>query len=133
MIRVVRGANIALRLIEHEVTWTVLLRQRVAIVSDIMFREQFERCITDDFAIDGDTIAADFTPGNNEIYNVIYALAAQGVAVLFASSDLPEVLGVADRIVVMREGEIAGELLHEQADERQALSLAMPKVSQAVA
>ncbi len=34
--------------------------------------------------------------------NVIYALAAQGVAVLFASSDLPEVLGVADRIVVMR-------------------------------
>lgn len=65
----------------------------------------------------------------HEIYNVIYALAAQGVAVLFASSDLPEVLGVADRIVVMREGEIAGELLHEQADERQALSLAMPKVS----
>lgn len=52
---------------------------------------------------------------------------------LFASSDLPEVLGVADRIVVMREGEIAGELLHEQANEQQALSLAMPKVSQAVA
>ena len=45
----------------------------------------------------------------------------------------PEVLGVADRIVVMREGEIAGELLHEQANEQQALSLAMPKVSQAVA
>ena len=56
-----------------------------------------------------------------------------GVAVLFASSDLPEVLGVADRIVVMREGEIAGELLHEQANEQQALNLAMPKVSQAVA
>ncbi len=56
----------------------------------------------------------------------IYALAAQGVAVLFASSDLPEVLGVADRIVVMREGEIAGELLHEQADERRHWRLAMP-------
>jgi len=69
----------------------------------------------------------------HEIYNVIYALAARGVAVLFASSDLPEVLGVADRIVVMREGEIAGELLHGQGDEQQALSLAMPKVSQAVA
>lgn len=69
----------------------------------------------------------------HEIYNVIYALAASGVAVLFASSDLPEVLGVADRILVMREGEIAGELLHDQADEQQALSLAMPKVSQAVA
>ena len=69
----------------------------------------------------------------HEIYNVIYALAASGVAVLFASSDLPEVLGVADRIVVMREGEIAGELLHHEAKEQQALSLAMPKVSQAVA
>ncbi|WP_313576147.1 L-arabinose ABC transporter ATP-binding protein AraG [Pseudescherichia sp.] len=69
----------------------------------------------------------------HEIYNVIYALAARGVAVLFASSDLPEVLGVADRILVMREGEIAGELLHGEADEKQALSLAMPKVSQAVA
>ncbi|HDG1711247.1 TPA: L-arabinose ABC transporter ATP-binding protein AraG [Kluyvera ascorbata] len=69
----------------------------------------------------------------HEIYNVIYALAASGVAVLFASSDLPEVLGVADRILVMREGEISGELLHDGANEQQALSLAMPKVSQAVA
>ncbi|HCL5622238.1 TPA: L-arabinose ABC transporter ATP-binding protein AraG [Kluyvera ascorbata] len=69
----------------------------------------------------------------HEIYNVIYALAASGVAVLFASSDLPEVLGVADRILVMQEGEISGELLHDSANEQQALSLAMPKVSQAVA
>ncbi|WP_034920046.1 L-arabinose ABC transporter ATP-binding protein AraG [Shimwellia blattae] len=69
----------------------------------------------------------------HEIYNVIYALAERGVAVLFASSDLPEVLGVADRVLVMREGEIAGELLHEQATEQQALSLAMPKISKAVA
>ncbi|EEU9867851.1 substrate-binding domain-containing protein [Escherichia coli] len=57
----------------------------------------------------------------------------ESAVMAITSNDLPEVLGVADRIVVMREGEIAGELLHEQADERQALSLAMPKVSQAVA
>ena len=69
----------------------------------------------------------------HEIYNVIYALARSGVAVLFASSDLPEVLGVADRIIVMREGEIAGELMHESTNEQQALSLAMPKTTQAVA
>ena len=69
----------------------------------------------------------------HEIYSVIYALAASGVAVLFASSDLPEVLGVADRILVMREGEIAGELRHGEADEQQALRLAMPKTTQAVA
>lgn len=61
----------------------------------------------------------------HEIYNVIYQLAQQGIAVLFASSDLPEVLGLADRIVVMREGEISGELAHDEASEEQALSLAM--------
>lgn len=69
----------------------------------------------------------------HEIYNVIYALAAQGVAVLFASSDLPEVLGLADRVIVMREGEISGELLHGEASEQQALSLAMPKTSASAA
>lgn len=61
----------------------------------------------------------------HEIYNVIYQLAKQGIAVLFASSDLPEVLGLADRIVVMREGAISGELDHGDATEEQALSLAM--------
>ncbi|KGD70340.1 L-arabinose transporter ATP-binding protein [Tatumella morbirosei] len=65
----------------------------------------------------------------HEIYQLIYQLASQGVAVLFASSDLPEVLGLADRILVMREGAIAGELSHDQASESQALSLAMPVAS----
>ncbi|CAI0746046.1 L-arabinose ABC transporter ATP-binding protein AraG [Serratia ficaria] len=61
----------------------------------------------------------------HEIYHVIYQLAQQGIAVLFASSDLPEVLGLADRVIVMREGAIAGELPHHGASEEQALSLAM--------
>ncbi len=61
----------------------------------------------------------------HEIYHVIYALAKRGIAVLFASSDLPEVLGLADRIVVMREGAISGELSHDDASEQKALSLAM--------
>lgn len=68
----------------------------------------------------------------NEIYQLIYALAQQGIAVLFASSDLPEVLGLADRILVMREGEIAGELDHNHATEALTLSLAMPKSAQPV-
>lgn len=63
----------------------------------------------------------------HEIYNVIYQLAHQGIAVLFASSDLPEVLGLADRVIVMREGEIAGELRRGEASEAEALALAMPK------
>ncbi|MFC0139050.1 L-arabinose ABC transporter ATP-binding protein AraG [Erwinia mallotivora] len=69
----------------------------------------------------------------HEIYNVIYALAERGIAVLFASSDLPEVMGLADRIVVMREGEIAGELSHEEATEALTLSLAMPVTTQQTA
>ncbi len=40
----------------------------------------------------------------HEIYRVIYDLAEHGISVLFASSDLPEALGLADRIIVMREG-----------------------------
>ncbi|TKI05667.1 L-arabinose ABC transporter ATP-binding protein AraG [Martelella alba] len=62
----------------------------------------------------------------HEIYHVIYELAKRGIAVLFASSDLPEVLGLADRIVVMREGALSGELSHDEASEQKALSLAMP-------
>lgn len=69
----------------------------------------------------------------HEIYNLIYQLAKKGIAVLFASSDLPEVLGLADRIIVMREGEIAGELTHDDATEQQTLSLAMPKTTQQAA
>ena len=69
----------------------------------------------------------------HEIYHLIYQLAKKGIAVLFASSDLPEVLGLADRILVMREGEIAGELSHHDATEQQTLSLAMPQTTQKAA
>ncbi|WP_265452293.1 L-arabinose ABC transporter ATP-binding protein AraG [Aeromonas salmonicida] len=62
----------------------------------------------------------------NEIYNVIYDLAKVGIAVVVVSSELPEVLGIADRIMVMREGVIAGELSHHDANEVKALNLAMP-------
>lgn len=46
----------------------------------------------------------------SEIYKIIDSLAARGVAVLVISSELPEVIGIADRILVMREGEITGEV-----------------------
>jgi ribose transport system ATP-binding protein len=46
----------------------------------------------------------------SEIYKIIDALAKKGVAVLVISSELPEVIGIADRIVVMREGVITGEV-----------------------
>jgi L-arabinose transport system ATP-binding protein len=63
----------------------------------------------------------------HEIYHVIYQLAERGCAIVMISSELPEVLGVSDRIVVMREGRIAGELSREAATEHAVLGLALPE------
>jgi L-arabinose transport system ATP-binding protein len=63
-----------------------------------------------------------------EIYQIMYSLAESGKAVVFVSSDLPEVMGVADRIVVMRNGEIVGSLDREEVSEERLLSLALPVV-----
>lgn len=60
-----------------------------------------------------------------EIYRIIADLAEEGVAVLVISSELPEVLGLADRIVVMQNGRITGELSHQEATEEAILTLAM--------
>lgn len=46
----------------------------------------------------------------SEIYRLIDALAREGLAVVMISSELPEIVGVADRVLVMREGRIAGEV-----------------------
>ncbi|OAJ53043.1 D-xylose ABC transporter ATP-binding protein [Paraburkholderia ginsengiterrae] len=46
----------------------------------------------------------------SEIYRIINELAKSGVAIIVISSELPEIIGVADRVLVMREGVIAGEL-----------------------
>ena len=46
----------------------------------------------------------------SEIYRIISDLAAQGVAVLMVSSELPEIVGMSDRVLVMREGQLVGEL-----------------------
>ena len=67
----------------------------------------------------------------HEIYNVIYQLAARGCAIVMVSSELPEVLGVSDRIVVMREGRISGELPRSAASEHAVLDLALPQGAQA--
>ncbi len=61
-----------------------------------------------------------------EIYQIIYELAKQGKAIGFISSDLSEVMGVADRIIVMREGKIAGCLDRSEANSETILSMALP-------
>ncbi len=59
-----------------------------------------------------------------EIYNVINQMAAQGVAVVMVSSELPEVLGMSDRIMVVREGEVRGVLDGKAADQEKIMTLA---------
>jgi len=61
-----------------------------------------------------------------ELHRVIRSLADAGKAVLVISSELPEVLALADRIVVMREGRIAGELPAAGATAEGVLALALP-------
>ena len=59
-----------------------------------------------------------------EIYRLMEELAASGVAVLFVSSEMEEVLGMADRALVMHEGAITGELTRDQLSEEAIMQLA---------
>jgi ribose transport system ATP-binding protein len=60
-----------------------------------------------------------------ELYQVVRALAADGVGVLLVSSEVPEVLGLADRVLVMREGRIVHEAPAAELDEDTVLNLVM--------
>lgn len=59
-----------------------------------------------------------------EIYTIINELAAKGVAVILVSSELPEVLGMSDRIMVIHEGHVAGFLKAEEANQEKIMTLA---------
>ena len=60
-----------------------------------------------------------------EIYEIINELKKQGKAVIVISSEMPEIMGISDRILVMCEGRITGELSAEEATENNILSCAM--------
>jgi L-arabinose transport system ATP-binding protein len=62
----------------------------------------------------------------SEIYGIMQELAKSGVCVIVVSSELPEVLGVSDRIAVMRQGKIAAILDRADANEEKLLKLALP-------
>jgi rhamnose transport system ATP-binding protein len=60
-----------------------------------------------------------------EVHNLLTELARDGVGILMISSELPEVLGVSDRILVMREGALVAEFSHADASEEAVMSAAM--------
>lgn len=59
-----------------------------------------------------------------EIYSIMLELASKGVAIIMVSSDLAEILGMSDRIVVMRDGRVSGELARADASQERIMALA---------
>jgi ABC-type sugar transport system ATPase subunit len=59
-----------------------------------------------------------------EIYRLINDLAGAGLGILMISSDLEEVLGMSDRILVMRDGRVSGEINRAQATAERVMALA---------
>lgn len=60
-----------------------------------------------------------------EIYKVMNSLAEHGVAIIMISSEMPEVIGMSDRVLVMRNGEIAGEVTKGNITEQNLINLSM--------
>ncbi len=56
-----------------------------------------------------------------EIYNIMNKLKKEGVAIIMVSSELPEILGMSDRILVMHNGTINGEFMHDEADQEKIM------------
>jgi ribose transport system ATP-binding protein len=63
-----------------------------------------------------------------EIYGLVHELKRQGMAIVWVSSELPELLGNADRIMVLCEGRKSGEFAREEASEAVLMSAAVPGV-----
>jgi L-arabinose transport system ATP-binding protein len=63
----------------------------------------------------------------SEIYRLLYSLAESGKTIILVSSDLAEVIGVSDRIIVMREGAIVGELCRADATPERLINMALPQ------
>jgi len=63
----------------------------------------------------------------NEIYKLIADLARSGISILFISSEIPEILEISDRILVMSEGQITAEFLREDATENKIINACIPE------
>ena len=59
-----------------------------------------------------------------EIYHLVNRLVEAGIGVLLISSEIPEVLGMSDRILVMREGRLVGDFKRAETDEEKLLQYA---------
>lgn len=81
-------------------------------------------CEADVFIFDEPTRGID-VGSKVEIYHLMNRLTAEGVAIMMISSELPEILGMSDRILVMHQGRISGELSAEAATQERILNYAL--------
>ena len=58
-----------------------------------------------------------------EVHNLLFQMAASGIAIIVISSELPEVLALSDRIVMMREGRVSGEIARADATQEKLMTL----------
>ncbi|MDR0707473.1 MAG: sugar ABC transporter ATP-binding protein [Treponema sp.] len=92
--------------------------QQKVVVSRALFAEP------DIFIVDEPTRGID-VGAKTEIYEILNNLVARGKSVIMISSELPEAMGMADRIYVMNEGKIKGELAHDEADQEKIMRIAL--------
>jgi ABC-type sugar transport system ATPase subunit len=76
------------------------------------------------FIVDEPTRGID-VGAKSEVYQMLKKLADDGRAVLVISSELPELLGICDRIIVMRGGTVAGEVMKADFSEKTVMGIAM--------
>jgi ABC-type sugar transport system ATPase subunit len=84
------------------------------------------------FILDEPTRGVD-VGAKSEVHRMIIELAKQGSAVLLISSELPEILSLSDRILVIAEGRINGQLNREEATQEKLLKLSLPDEAKASA
>jgi D-xylose transport system ATP-binding protein len=64
-----------------------------------------------------------------EVYELINRLTAEGKAVILVSSELPELMGMSDRIIMLRNGVIGGEFSRREATQEKLLRAALPSAA----
>jgi len=94
-------------------------QQKVAIARGLMTRP-------DVLILDEPTRGVD-VGAKKEIYQLINQFKAEGLSIILVSSEMPEVLGMSDRIVVMHEGHLSGEFSREQATQESLMAAAVGK------
>ncbi|WP_440682733.1 sugar ABC transporter ATP-binding protein [Cysteiniphilum halobium] len=92
-------------------------QQKIAIAKGLLCQPKF-------LILDEPTRGIDVA-AKREIYRLIYTLKAQGLAILLISSEMPEVIGLSDRMLVMRDGEIKGELMSGAISQEAIMKLAI--------